>query len=265
MSKQFLQAELKKEGDLIEFIASDETLDRHGEKVPIDAWDLKNYKKNPVLLINHDYRVQNIVGKAKNLRVEGKKLIFEPVFHELTDLAKEVTGMVKDGFLNTVSVGFLPHWPETKGSNVINELLEISFVPVPANPMAQRIKDLSEEAASKEMNPEQEKKLKEFLETVEIIDQTPEAMEKAGWEIIRSIEQFKNREESKLPDNVKNILTLCETTFIEKLVEDAEKLKELNEPKETNKGRAEKDERNLRLLKLVAKQINQALYQAKRQ
>ena len=140
MTKQYIQAELKKGDDgKITFIASDETLDRSGEVVPIDSWDLGNYKKNPVLLVNHDYKVENIVGRARNVRKDKGKLLFEPVFHEITQLAKEVKAMVEQGILNTVSVGFMPHGPQKDGDRPTNELFEISFVPVPANPSAERL------------------------------------------------------------------------------------------------------------------------------
>jgi HK97 family phage prohead protease len=139
MDKQFINAVLKKENDQLTFVASDETLDRGGEVIPIESWDLKNYSKNPVLLVNHDYQVQNIVGKATNIRIEDKKLLFDPVFHGITQLAKEVEAMVKEGILDTVSVGFMPHGPEKDGESIKNELFEISFVPVPANPSASRL------------------------------------------------------------------------------------------------------------------------------
>lgn len=140
MSKQFIEAQLKKNDDGgLTFIASDETLDRSGEVIPIDSWNLDNFKKNPVLLVNHDYQVQNIVGMARNIRKEAKKLIFDPVFHGITQLSREVKEMVEAGFLNTVSVGFMPHGPEKDGDRPTNELFEISFVPVPANPSAERL------------------------------------------------------------------------------------------------------------------------------
>jgi HK97 family phage prohead protease len=140
MTKQYIQVQLKKSNDgKISFIASDETLDRSGEVIPIDSWDLENYKKNPVLLVNHDYRVENIVGKAKNIRREKGKLIFDPVFHDITQLAREVKEMVEQEILNTVSVGFMPHGPQKDGERSTNELFEISFVPVPANPSAERL------------------------------------------------------------------------------------------------------------------------------
>jgi len=262
MSKQFLQAELKKEGDTIEFIATDETLDRHGEKISIDSWDLKNFKKNPVLLVNHDYRVQNIVGKAKNLRTEGKKLIFEPVFHELTDLAEEVSAMVKEGFLNTVSVGFLPHWPEQKGQDVTNELLEISFVPIPANPRAERVKALAEEAKEKELDKDQANKLKEFLGDEDEADVEVEKEEKEQEEMAPDFEKMDDIDEKKL-DGLE--VVRVSATLFKQLVDSAKKRQTLSKSKGTNKGRAGENERTLQLLKRVAKEVNHALYQANRQ
>ncbi len=143
MSKQFLEATLKESADdMFTFVGSDETLDRVGEVIPIDSWNLKNYKKNPILLVNHDYKVENIVGKAKNTRVEDGKLLFDAVFHDITPLARDVKEMVKQGILSTVSVGFMRKGPKKDGDMEMNELFEISFVPVPANPSASRLKAL---------------------------------------------------------------------------------------------------------------------------
>lgn len=151
--KQFIQAKLQKSGDKITFVASDETLDRAGEVIPISSWDLVNFMQNPVLLVNHDYLVENIVGLATNVRIEGKSLLFDPVFHEITELSKTVFQMVKEEVLNTVSVGFLPHGPVKDGDMGRNELLEVSFVAVPANPSAQRLKSLAD-AVTTEKNVE---------------------------------------------------------------------------------------------------------------
>lgn len=144
--KSYIEARLEKSGGTIEFVASDETLDRQGEVIPIDSWDLANFKRNPVLLVNHDYQVQNIVGRAENVRIDkraGKAaLLFEPIFHGITQLAREVEAMVQEGILNTVSVGFLRSGPSKDGDKPHNELMEISFVPVPANPRAERIRSL---------------------------------------------------------------------------------------------------------------------------
>lgn len=158
MQKQYLQCKIVREqdGDLT-IVASDETLDRYGEVVPLDAWDLRNYKKNPVLLVDHDYKVANIVGRAKNLKVGDKAFTFTPEFHDITDLAKQVSEMVKTDFAPAVSVGFLPHGPKKDGDKGSNELLEISFVALGANPNALAM-------AMKSVNAEQETEIKEWME-----------------------------------------------------------------------------------------------------
>ena len=58
--------------------------------------------------------------------------------------------MVIDDQLNTVSVGFIPHPPEKGQEYGKNELVEISFVTVPANPSAQRVKSLLDETENAE-------------------------------------------------------------------------------------------------------------------
>lgn len=42
--------------------------------------NVKNYIKNPVVLLDHDYRVEKIAGKTKKLYQEGKKWIADFVF-----------------------------------------------------------------------------------------------------------------------------------------------------------------------------------------
>ncbi len=158
MEKQYINLELKKsDGGDLTIVASDETLDRYNEVVPLDAWDLKNFKKNPILLVNHDYKVENVVGRARNLKLDDNALTFTPDFHSITQLARDVSEMVKQGILKTVSVGFLPHMPAKDGDRPSNELLEISFVPIPANPSAMAL-------AMKSIDDEQKKAVEEWVE-----------------------------------------------------------------------------------------------------
>ena len=113
-------------------VASDESIDRSGDSLKVLNWDFKNFKKNPVLQAGHDYRPQYTIGIAKNVKVEGKKVTFEPVFHTITGLAREIKEMFEQGFLKAWSVGFIPS-EFNENSNSKNELLEISAVAVPAN------------------------------------------------------------------------------------------------------------------------------------
>jgi len=137
MDKINLKAYIEKiEGKMVA-VATDETVDRHGESLPIDAWDLKNFKKNPVLQFAHDYNTPP-VGLVKNIRRDGKRLIFEPVFHEFTALAKDVKKLYQEGIMTSFSVGFIPHInrQEDGKQETRLELLEVSAVPIPANPSA---------------------------------------------------------------------------------------------------------------------------------
>lgn len=135
MSKIFGQ--LEKDANEIIGIASTEDRDRHGEVIKQDGWDLKLYKKNPVLLLSHNYQ-ELPIGKAENIRVEEGRLKFTARFSEATQKAREATQLVREGILNTFSVGFIVRDVDKKDGSIITkaELLEISLVAVPANPNA---------------------------------------------------------------------------------------------------------------------------------
>ncbi|MFH1621081.1 MAG: HK97 family phage prohead protease [Patescibacteria group bacterium] len=143
-----LKATVTKAADgRVTIVASDETIDRSGEAIPVSSWDLSNFQKSPRLLIDHDYSVKSIVGLAENVRSENRQLLFEPLFHDITDAARETKEMVEQGFLDTVSVGFMRN--QTQDGSMKNELLEISFVAVPCNPNARTlsVKDIGDTEA----------------------------------------------------------------------------------------------------------------------
>lgn len=137
-------AEVKREATGVQFVASTDTPDRYGDTVSQDGWDLAAYEKNPVLLWAHDYSCEP-VGKVGKLQVIGNALVasaieFTP--EEVNPFGARIGRMVEAGFLNTVSVGFLPtKWEDRRaeegqwlGTNFTSqELLEISVTPVPAN------------------------------------------------------------------------------------------------------------------------------------
>lgn len=145
--KQYLKALVQKinedEGTLDVAIASDDSVDRDGERIEPDGIDLKNFKKNPVLLWAHDYH-QEPIGKVVSIKKEGRKVIFKPKFAiDISEKARQIFEFYKQGYLNAFSIGFVPkEWEmERKQDNNIRvftktELLEISAVPVPSNPEA---------------------------------------------------------------------------------------------------------------------------------
>lgn len=137
--------EVKALGDNeIEMVGTTDSVDRDNEVLSMDGWDLKAYKKNPVVLEAHNYW-EPPVARTTKLRVEGNKMIFKIEFppegiYPRADLFKK---LYKLGFMKASSVGFIPS--EYKLGNGVDEprrtflkqeLTEISLVTVPANPEA---------------------------------------------------------------------------------------------------------------------------------
>jgi len=130
------KAFVKKDKGKLIAVASEEVEDREGEKLSVDGWDLRAFKKNPVLLWGHNPQ-EPAVGRAENIRrkvIDGvKKLVFEPVFHGLSEKSALLDKLYNADppVLTSFSVGFLPK--EKEGNKFTKqELLEISCVNVPA-------------------------------------------------------------------------------------------------------------------------------------
>jgi HK97 family phage prohead protease len=129
------------------FVFSDESIDRYGDIIQARGWVLANFNANPVALFGHDAgSVENVIGRARNVRVNGTQLVGDIEFMtaEVNPNAEAVFRMLQGGFLKTVSVGFAPlEWEQAKDKTrpggidfKRQELLEISVVPIPANPNA---------------------------------------------------------------------------------------------------------------------------------
>lgn len=127
----------------IEMIGSTEHVDRDNEVLKIDGWDIKNYKKNPVVLPAHMYW-EPAIGRAK-VRIDEKNLVFRIEFPPsgINPVADVYKGLYKGGFMKASSVGFIgQEWKwgekedEPRRTFLKQELLEISLVSVPANPNA---------------------------------------------------------------------------------------------------------------------------------
>lgn len=136
--------------------ASTSDTDRVGDVIVPDAWTrnggLNNFKKNPIILFNHNY--QSPIGKATELEVDERGL---KITCEISPSAGPSYGLIKDGVLTTFSVGFMikdADYNSTTDGYIIRdaELLEVSVVSVPCNQEAVF-------SISKSLKPEE---LKEF-------------------------------------------------------------------------------------------------------
>jgi HK97 family phage prohead protease len=129
----------------IDFVISTASVDRMGDTISVDGWQLANFRKNPVVLWAHDSSMMP-VAKASNIRVEDGKLKARAEFmpRDISGFADAVFKAIKQGFLSAVSVGFAPvkyAFSEEQGRSfgidfLQQELLEFSVCPVPANPEA---------------------------------------------------------------------------------------------------------------------------------
>ena len=117
---------------LYTFVGSTPRVDRAGETVAA-SWDLESYKRNPVVLYQHQHDGLPI-GRAEDVFLDGEQLMFRVRFvpKEIYPFADTVRAMYEAGFMNAVSVGFRPL--DVKGSDIRHsELLELSAVAIPAN------------------------------------------------------------------------------------------------------------------------------------
>ncbi len=125
-------------GDLT-FVLSDGTVDRYGDTIEAKGWELDWFRKNPIALFGHDHDFP--IGRWEDVRVEGGKLLARLKLAAEGTSARidEIRGLIAQGILKAVSVGFKPieSEPMIGGVRFIRqELLECSVVGVPANPAA---------------------------------------------------------------------------------------------------------------------------------
>ena len=142
-------------GAVLDFIASTATLDRYHEVIEPAGWRLESYRRNPVFQNAHNYGdILFTLGKAlctEVRTVNGGPALFQRIQFatEVNPVARIAYGLYKGGFLNAVSVGFIPlRWEDggtergaERGASprrryLEQELLEVSAVAIPANPDA---------------------------------------------------------------------------------------------------------------------------------
>ena len=97
---------------LVEYVASDETLDSYREVIKANGWRFDHFEKNAPFVDSHNYgTIANLVGNVKSFEVVRRKLV------ETVQWAKDVAEnalaqlgwkMTEAGFLKAVSVGFWP-------------------------------------------------------------------------------------------------------------------------------------------------------------
>jgi len=125
----------------MDFVLSDESIDRMGDIIKADGWDIASFRKNPVALFNHNPSFP--IGRWDGLKVDKGalrgKLIMAP--EGTSNRIDEIRKLIEAGILKAVSVGFrdIESEPLDKknpfsGRKYLKaELVETSLVSIPAN------------------------------------------------------------------------------------------------------------------------------------
>ena len=97
---------------IVDYIASDETLDSYREAIKASGWQFSRFKKNAPFVDSHDYStIGQLVGMVTDYAVRGGQLV-ERVQWAIdvpeNELAAFGFKMTVAGYLKAVSVGFIP-------------------------------------------------------------------------------------------------------------------------------------------------------------
>lgn len=122
---------------LVEYVASDETLDSYREIIRADGWRFTNFAKNAPFVDSHDYSsLEKQLGTVVAFKVAGKKLIetvqwaIDVAENKLAQLGFKMTAA---GHLKAVSVGFFPTKMVTRWDNdqsgYLAELTSLGLAP----------------------------------------------------------------------------------------------------------------------------------------
>lgn len=130
----------------VRFTISTAAPDHEGDRVSASGWNLDVYRRNPVVLFAHDYKSLPL-AKAVEITVDGDRLRSRAQFatRDLNPVGDRVLRLIRAGFLNAASVGFVPtKWQWRDATDELpagmdyqaQTLVEWSVVPVPAHPEA---------------------------------------------------------------------------------------------------------------------------------
>ena len=215
--------------------------DRDGEIIKIDGWNFENFMKNPVVLYGHNYWwLENIIGRVDKIYRTGNQWIAEGKFasQEANPKAQMVRRLYDEKIIQSVSVGFIIKGRDPTDDSIITsaELIELSFVPIPANPDAVDIikalggkdlasmvrKDTDQDAPTDDDKADEDKgDEKDTTDTEKTMKEVIETLKTLGTTVQTLVDAFNaTKEKTEKAFDVKE--------FIQKLNrETAEKLREM--------------------------------------
>lgn len=207
------------------------SVDRGGDIVEPDGLDDKNYRKNPIVLFNHNYDAP--VGKNLWLKKEKDGVLAKTQFAK-TLFADDIFQLVKEGVLSAYSIGFIPKiWEWNEDDETLSfkewELLEYSIVSVPMNPDAvnESLKMVKSDIAKNILTKQiEEDKIKSQIDLiVKEHDQLKQRLEEIVTQITNPVSDISDGDKNKILELENEINKIKEN--ISKQVEslDAESIK----------------------------------------
>lgn len=125
---------IDQEKGLVDFIASDQSIDSYREVVLAKGWKFNRFEKNAPFVDSHNYSsVERLLGKVVDWKVRKGQLV-ERVQYSIDDsahtLAQIAWKLTVNGFLKAVSVGFMPtkwvsKWGD--GDGYLKELSRLGY------------------------------------------------------------------------------------------------------------------------------------------
>ena len=107
------------------FVLHDESVNTYGFRMLTGGANLEEFRKNPVMLLNHDdYSLP--IGRWENIRVEGGRILADAVFDEGDPRAAEVKRKVENDFIRMASIGA---WPPEEKSDAYDLMLPGQTLP----------------------------------------------------------------------------------------------------------------------------------------
>lgn len=110
------------------------TVNSYGFRTDVEGIDLTRFRKNPVMLYNHD--PERVIGRWEDLDIEDGQLTATPVFDLEDTFAAEIARKVEEGFIKGCSMGIMiKEMTRSKGIDTATSsvLLEASIVSIPAD------------------------------------------------------------------------------------------------------------------------------------
>jgi len=128
------------------FVLNDETVvNSYGFRVRNAGINLDRFRANPVMLDQHWNSTGSVLGRWKNIRVEGSRLLADDEFDMEDDQAKKIQGKVDRGIIKAASMGIsfdreqMKLQPDGNFDLMTCELFEASIVAIPSNASALRL------------------------------------------------------------------------------------------------------------------------------